>query len=147
MAAAAPALKAAGTNSWPSRASSRATKTSPGVRLRVSMDMPMMRKAGAPSASPCAAATRSGHCHSGSDMDRRLRQGGPHRVVVRERQHAGADDLAGHVALAGDQQHVAVAEKPYPCADRLGAVADLARARGTGQDLGADRGGALAARV
>src|SRR5262245_26271040 len=134
MAAAAPALKAAGTNSWPSRASLSATNTSPGARLRVSMDMPVMRKAGAPSASPCAAATKSGHCHSGSDMDRRLRQGRAHRLVVRKRQHVGADDLAGLVALAGNQQHVAMAEKPYACADRLGAVADLAGRRGAGED-------------
>ena len=34
-------------------------------------------------------------------------QGRGDRVVVGERQHAVADDLAGLVALAGDQQHVA----------------------------------------
>ena len=128
MAAAAPALNAAGTNSWPSRASFRATNTSPGSRLRVSMEKPVTRSAGAPSASPCAAATRSSHCHSGSAIDGCLREGGPHRFVIREGQDGRADDLPGLVALAGDQQQIAVAEQARAGADGLGAVADLARA-------------------
>ena len=128
MAAAAPALNAAGTNSWPSRASFRATNTSPGSRLRVSMEKPVTRSAGAPSASPCVAATRSSHCHSGSAIDGRLRQRGPHRLVIREGQDGGADDLPGLVALAGDEQQIAVAEQSRAGADGLGAVADLARA-------------------
>ena len=34
------------------------------------------------------------------------------RLVVAERQHLFADDLAGFMALAGDQQHVAAAQAP-----------------------------------
>src|SRR5262245_16415818 len=144
MAAAAPALKAAGTNSWPSRASLRATNTSPGTRLRVSMENPLMVSDGTPSASPCAAATSSAHCHSGSCIDRGLRQRGAHRLVVRERQDCGADDLAGLMALAGDEQHVAIAEQANAGANGFGTVADLARAGRGGEDLGADGGGLLA---
>src|SRR5436190_6214165 len=147
MAAAAPALNAAGTNSWPSRASLRATNTSPGSRLRESMENPVTRSAGAPSASPCAAATKSSHCHSGSAIDGCLREGGPYRFVIREGQDARADDLPGLVALAGDQQQVAVAEQARAGADGLGAVADLPRAGSTRQDLGTDGLGPLAAGV
>ena len=62
-------------------------------------------------------------------------------VGIVERIGLVADDLIGLVALAGDHQQVA-----FSCsslmrdADRLGAVADLDRARAPGQDLGADRG-------
>ncbi len=79
--------------------------------------------------------------------DRGLRQGGAHRLVIRERQHGRADDLPGLVALAGDQQHVALAEQARAGADRLGPVADLACAGAAGQDLGADGRGVLAARI
>src|SRR6188474_3014334 len=147
MAAAAPALNAAGTNSWPSRASFRATNTSPGSRLRVSMEKPVMRRDGAPSASPRAAATRSAHSQSDSGIDRCLRQGGPHCIVIREGQHGCADDLAGLVALAGNQQHISVAEEPHARPDGLRPIADLTRAGAGGQDLGADGGWRLAPRV
>ena len=50
-----------------------------------------------------------------------------------------ADDLIGLVPLAGDHQQVALAQFAHADADRLGAVADLDRARRLGQDLGADR--------
>ncbi len=46
-------------------------------------------------------------------------------VVVGERQYPVADDLAGFVALAGDQQHVAGLQLRDGVADRLAAVADL----------------------
>src|SRR5262245_47611668 len=136
MAAAAPALNAAGTNSCPSRASDRATNTSPGSRLRESMDRPVTRCAGAPSAAPCAAATRSAHCHSGSDIDGALRQGGANGLVVREGQDRRPDDLPRLVTLAGDQQQIAMAEQARSGANRLGAVADLARAGAAGENLG-----------
>src|SRR3979490_960399 len=56
-----------------------------------------------------------------------LERGGD-RLMVAERQHLFADDLAGFVALAGDQQHVAAAQLHDRAADRLAAVADLDRA-------------------
>src|SRR5450432_1621255 len=138
MAAVAPALKAAGTNSWPSRTSVRATKTSPSWRLRVSMEKPVMRIAGAPSASPCAAATRSSHCHSASAMNGGLRQGGSHRLMIRKRQHGRADDLTGLVALASNEQKIARTEQARAGSNRLGPVTDLARAGTAREDLGAD---------
>src|SRR6185503_9462289 len=138
MAAAAPAANAAGTNSWPSRASFSATNTSPAARLRVSIEKPVTAAVGVPSGVPCAAVARSAHCQSGSDIDGSLRQGGAHRLVVRERQDGGADDLSGLVSLAGDKQDVARTEQTCAGADRLGAVADLARSRAAGQNLRAD---------
>ena len=75
------------TNSWPSRSSFSATNTSPGCSVRVSIEKPVMGATGVPSACPCAAATSSSHCHSGSGMDRCLRKRRAHRLVVRERQH------------------------------------------------------------
>ena len=67
--------------------------------------------------------------------------------MIAERQHLLADDLAGFMALAGDQQHVAAAKLGDRRADRLAAVADLDRARRRLEDRGADRGGILAARI
>ena len=69
------------------------------------------------------------------------------RFVIAERQYPVADDLAGFVALAGNQQHVARAQFRHRRADRLAAVADLARAGRRGQDRRADRGGIFAARI
>ena len=57
-----------------------------------------------------------------------------------ERQCPVADDLAGLVALAGDQQRVAGGERREGRADRLVAVADLEGAAGAGQHRRADRG-------
>ena len=51
------------------------------------------------------------------------------------------------MALAGDQQHVAGFQLGNAGADRLGAVADFGRACCRGQNSGADRGRALAARI
>ena len=71
-------------------------------------------------------------------------------LVIAERQHLAADDLAGLVALAGDQQHVAGLKRRDGAADRLAAVADLAdvRARRRAvEDGGADRRRIFAARI
>src|SRR5215467_5208834 len=147
MAAAAPALKAAGTNAWPSRLSLRATKTSSGARLRVSMEKPAMGAAGVPSGSPWVAAMRSCHCPSGSDMEVGLREGGAHRLVIGEGQHAGADDLPDFMSLAGDQQNVAGPKEAHPSPDRLGAVGDFAGSGASGQNFRPNGLGPLAARV
>src|SRR5262245_33544911 len=147
MAAAAPALKAAGTNSWPSRLSLRATKISPGTRLRVSIETPSMRLAGAPSGWPRVAAMRSGHCHSGSDIGDDLGEGGINRLVVAEGQYRGANDLPGLMALASDEQHIPGSKQPHPGPDRLGAVANFAGCGTTGKNLRANGLRPLAARV
>ena len=55
-------------------------------------------------------------------------QRGSDRLVVAERQRLVADNLAGFVALAGDQQHVALAQLGDAAGNRLAAVADLDRA-------------------
>ena len=69
------------------------------------------------------------------------------RLMIAERQHAVADDLAGFVALARDQQHIAGPSAAIAAADRLAAVADLGRARRCGEDRRADRRRVLAARI
>ena len=56
---------------------------------------------------------------------------GRDRFVVAERQHLFADDLAGFMALAGDQQHVAAAQLRNRALDRRAPVTDLDRARVT----------------
>src|SRR5262245_29746935 len=147
MAAAAPALKAAGTNSWPSRLSLRATKSSPGTRLRVSIETPSMRLVGAPSGWPRVAAMRSGHCHSGSDIGVTLGEGGINRLVVGEGQHRGANDLPGLMALASDEQHVASSKQAHPGPDRLGAIANFAGRGATSQNFRPNDLRPLAARI
>ncbi len=67
--------------------------------------------------------------------------------MVGERQHLVADDLPGLVTLAGDDDDIAGAEHADTGGDRLGAVADLAGARRGDENFGADRLGALGARV
>ena len=61
------------------------------------------------------------------------------RLVIAERHHPVADDLAGFMALAGDQQHVAGAQRGDGRADRLAPVADLDGAGRCRHDGGADR--------
>ena len=67
--------------------------------------------------------------------------------MVRKRQGSVADDLAGFMAFSGDDEHVAGAKLPDRGPDRLGAVADLARASRRSEDFGADRSRRLAARI
>ena len=67
--------------------------------------------------------------------------------MIAERQHAIADDLAGLVALAGDQQCVARLQARDRGTDRLGAIADLAGAFRGRQDRRANGGGIFAARI
>ena len=86
-------------------------------------------------------------CPKGRTHPLPLRNGRPDLVVVRERQGPVADDLARFMALAGHDQNIARAKLADGGADRLGAVADLARAGRACQDLGADRGGILGARI
>ena len=69
------------------------------------------------------------------------------RLVIAERHHPVADDLAGFMALAGDQQNVARAQRGDRRTDRLAPVADLDGARRRGQDGGADGRGDFAARI
>ena len=105
----APALSAAATKSWPSRLSPLMAKNaSPGAMVRVSIEMPgtdggrRIARAWRASRPPSPSTVQSGDrsCHL-------PRKRGRDRLVVAERQHPFADDLAGFMALAGDQQHVA----------------------------------------
>ena len=91
-----------------------------------------------------AAARRHQGLHS---PQRGFGHGGPDGFVVAERQCRRADDLAGFVALAGDQQHVARLQQRYALPDCRGAVADLGRAGGVGENRLPDGGGLLAARI
>ena len=120
-------LKASPTKSCPSRSAFRATNTSPGAIVRVSMEKPVTRSrrravgAGLRRRDQLVPLPqRLGHASVG------LRQHGAHHVVIRERNDRGAYDLAGFVALARHQQHVAGAEQARAGADGLGPVADLA---------------------
>src|SRR5262245_59858864 len=72
---------------------------------------------------------------------------GGDRLVVAEWQHLFADDLAGFMALSGNQQHVAPTQILDRATDRLTAIADFERARRRLEDRGTDRGGILAARI
>jgi hypothetical protein len=67
--------------------------------------------------------------------------------MVAEWKHLVADDLAGFMTLAGDEQDVAAAQLRDRGADRLAAVADLNRAGRGPQYSGTDRGRLLAARI
>ena len=70
------------------------------------------------------------------------------RLVIGERQRPVADDLAGFVALAGDQQHVArlQARDRRRGSPRARSPISTRAGRG-GQDRGADRGRIFAARI
>src|SRR5262249_20478519 len=127
MAATAPARNAAGTKSCPSRLSRKATKTSPGCKLRVSIERPRIRQAGLRPAVPSGAIPGSPQFRNASTIGRRLGQGGPHRLGVRKRKPTRADDLAGLVTFTGNQQHIPLADEAHPGADRLLAVRDFAR--------------------
>src|SRR5919108_4495954 len=72
---------------------------------------------------------------------------GGDRLVVAEWQHLFADDLAGFMALAGNQQYVAPMQILDRATDRLAAVADFERARSRLEDRGTDRRGILTARI
>lgn len=69
------------------------------------------------------------------------------RIVIAERQRPVADDLAGLVALAGDQQRIAGLQRRNPGPDRLGAVTDIPGTFRSSQDGGADGFRLLAARI
>ena len=58
-----------------------------------------------------------------------------------------ADDLAGLVTLAGDHERVAVGEHRDSSANGRAPIADLERRRRGGEDLGANGGGVLGARI
>src|SRR6185437_5352807 len=98
----------------------------------------------------CAAtlrvATRPGHAVRKFSCPHIL-QRRRHGVVVRERHHPVADDLAGFMTFAGDQQHITLYEPGNGGADRFAAVSDLDGALCLGKDRSPDRRGVLAARI
>ena len=140
-AAAAPLASAAGTKSWPSRASPLMAKNrSPGSRVRVSIEAPVAwREAAADAARRWR--PRSRLASKGARSSLPLRDGRPDLLVVRERQRPVADDLAGFMALAGHDQDVAGAKLPHGRADRLapGRRSRARRARRPGSRRGSRR--------
>src|SRR6516164_2686078 len=69
------------------------------------------------------------------------------RFVIAERHDPVADDLAGFMALAGNQQDVAGLQFSDGPSDRLAPIADLSGAGRCSHDSGADRRGILAAGI
>ena len=67
--------------------------------------------------------------------------------MIAERHNPVADDLAGFMALAGNEQHISGPEAGDCGTDRFVAIADLDGAGRGGDDCGADRGGVFAARI
>src|ERR1700686_4440934 len=59
--------------------------------------------------------------------------------MIAEWQHTVADDLPGLMALASDQERIALAKAGDRGPDRFAAVANLPAALGGGQDRRADR--------
>src|SRR5579863_7259208 len=92
-----------------------------------------------PSLPTSIAASRS--CHH------LLRQSRCHRIMIAERQHMVSNNLSGLVALAGDQEHIALGETGDGLGDRLGTVADFACALCSRHDRRADEGRIFAARI
>src|SRR5436309_15148910 len=75
------------------------------------------------------------------------RERGCDRLMVAERQHLLADDLASFMALARDQQRVARADLADRRRDRFAPIANLDRAGSGGENRGANRGRIFAARI
>src|SRR4029077_8771032 len=69
------------------------------------------------------------------------------RFVIAERHNSVADNLAGFMALAGNQQNIAAPQFGDGRADGFAPVADFSGAARCRQDRGADGGGVLAARI
>src|SRR2546423_5133702 len=67
--------------------------------------------------------------------------------MVAERQYLLADDLAGFMALAGDQQHIPRPQLGNARANRLASVANLYCPGRAAQDGRANGGGLFAARI
>src|SRR5437016_4271015 len=67
--------------------------------------------------------------------------------VVAERQYLLADDLAGFMTLAGNQQDIAAAQLGNGRTNRLAAITNLNRAGRTPQDGGTNGGGLFRARI
>ncbi len=69
------------------------------------------------------------------------------RLVIGERQHAGAHDLTRLMALAGDKQHIAILQLFDGRANGRGAITDVARTRRGGKNRRANGFGLLATRI
>ena len=128
------------TNSWPSRRSARQRTLRRGrwcgCRSRCRRSMPAACPAARrPSPRPCRRRSTAPARSCG-----KLLQCRGDRFVIAERHYPVADDLAGFMALAGDQQNVAGAQIGNRRADRLAPVADLDGAGRGGEDGGADGG-------
>src|SRR3954470_15618265 len=74
-----------------------------------------------------------------------LLERGRDRLVVAERQHSLADNLAAFVAFSGNKQNIARLKCGDRTSDRLTAIADLRGAARGREDCGPDGSGILAA--
>ena len=148
-AAAAPALNASATNSWPSRSSFSATNTSPGASAaRVDREAGDGRSAARRRPRLAAAATSSSHCHrrlshgSVSPSARRAPPRGRRRAAPWRRRSGRS---RGPCRRPAAHRRGRAARAPARIAS---ARSPISRAPGrAGQDLGADRLGLLAARI
>ncbi len=149
----APAFSAASTKSWPSRTSLRARRTPrPAKRCAVSMDNPetpagkLRRAAPRPSRRPSRPPSKAAVSPSRSRL--RLLQRRRDRLVIAERQHPVADDLAGFMALAGDQQNIARCQTRQWRCEWLRARSPISIAPGAASRMAARiAAGILAARI
>src|SRR5215208_5292149 len=101
-----------------------ATKMSPGAIERLSIEMPVSGPRASPSSLPPVAARSSSIAHS-SVIGSFVAHGLAHNVVVAERLHLIADDLAGLVTLAGDEKHITLSDRMHGGAYGLFTRADL----------------------
>ena len=153
IAAAAPRSSAAATKSWPSWLGPRsATNRSPAARLRVSIETPVATQS--VEARPAGRGRGfGGGPQRGHQPTRRTAIGRRStREFARDRGIVegiglGADDLAGFVPFAGDDQQIARRELGDRRRDRLAAVADLDRARRRLEDGAPDIGRRLGPRI
>src|SRR3954471_22247639 len=76
-----------------------------------------------------------------------LLERGRDRLVVAERQHSLADNLAAFVAFSGNKQNIARLECGDGASDGLTAIANLGRSARGSQNGSADRRGIFAARI
>ncbi len=97
------------------------------LNVRLSIDSPVMPAGSAPRASRAHRLQPSPQPSTCGLRSYRRSPPTPQldRLVVAELQHTVADDLAGLVAFAGNQQHIAPLQRSIDAADCLAAVADF----------------------
>src|SRR5688500_17027895 len=124
MATPAPDLSARAAKSWPSRLSPLiATKMSPSASDRLSIETPPNAPGGLPSCLPPVARVTSSAVQS--SVMRPLADCGSHHLLVAEGSDLRADGLPGFMPLAGDEQNIALLQRPDGLVNGLLPVADF----------------------